>query len=154
VDAAPGLNEGSPALRLAVIALLASLTFVGGCGGSRTVPDGPVRLAEMQSDERPYYWLGDSFEGLQLTAAWPYEGRFGSVVYGTCEAPTGLLRDGGCAPPLEVQNVLCRDGRAGVALFAGGGGLAARAAKALRPLNRAAAAAGKPVVTFDRSARC
>jgi hypothetical protein len=53
-----------------------------------------------------------------------------------------------------VQNVLCEDGSATVALFSHGGGLSARAAKALRPLNDASRRAGRPRVTFDRSMLC
>ena len=142
-------------LHFTVIVLVALLGAVAaGCGGTVTVPSGPVRLTEMRADHGPYYWVGESFEGLALNSANPYSGRFGNLIYGKCEAPTGPFAEGGCAPPLQVQNVLCRDGRVTVALFARGGGLAARAAKALRPLNRTARAAGKPMVTFDRSIDC
>lgn len=127
--------------------LLLLATLVAGCGGDS---EGPIRLGEMQADPRPYFYVGGSFEELELTAAGPYRGRFTNFVYGTCRASA----EGGCAPPLTVQNALCGDGRINVALFGEGGGRAARAAKALRPLNRAARQAGKPIVTFDRSIRC
>lgn len=108
----------------------------------------------MRADPRPYYWVGESFDGLALTYATPYSRRFGNLMYGTCELPGGLFSDGGCATPLQVQNVLCTDGKAAVALFSHGGGRAARAAKALRPLNASARRAGSPRVTFDRSVLC
>jgi hypothetical protein len=135
---------------LTTLLALACALLLAACGDrSATAPTGPVLLAEMRGDTRPYYWVGESFDGLSLTYAKPYNGRFGTLMYGTCELPTG---EGGCAPPLQVQNVLCTDGTATVALFSGG--LAARAAKALRPLNSAARQAGRPRVTLDRSVRC
>jgi hypothetical protein len=106
---------------------VASVFLLVSCGGgSVTVPSGPVRLAEMRADSRPYYWVGESFNGLELTYAEPYNGRFGNVGYGTCEAPTGLFAESACALPLQVQNVLCADGSATVALFSDGGGRSAR----------------------------
>jgi hypothetical protein len=143
------LTEVTGPLALTLVSLLAACG-----GGSVRVPDGPVRLAEMRADSRPYYWVGDSFNELELTHAEPYEGRFANVIYGTCEVPTGLFAEGGCAPPLSVQNVLCEDGSVNVALFGDGGGRAARAAKALRPLNEAARRAGAPTLSFDRSLLC
>jgi hypothetical protein len=134
---------------------LAAAAVVAGCGGgSVAVPKGPIELDEMRSDSRPYYWLGEEFEGLELWHAEPYSGRFANVIYGTCEAPTGLLAESSCSPPLQVQNVLCADGTSTVALFSDGGGRSARAAKALRPLNGAARRAGEARVTFDRSVLC
>jgi hypothetical protein len=41
------------------------------------------------------YWVGSSFAGLPLTHK-----DATTYIYGTCEPP----RDGGCAPPLQVQN--------------------------------------------------
>jgi hypothetical protein len=108
----------------------------------------------MRADERPYFWVGESFEELELTHAEPYRGRFATVIYGRCEVPTGWFADGGCAPPLSVQNVLCSSGAVNVAIFGDGGGRAARAAKSVRPLNDAARAAGEPMITFDRSMDC
>lgn len=138
----------------APLALACALLLAACGGGIATGPDGPVQLTEMRADTRPYYWVGASFDGLELTYARPYSGRFGTLMYGTCELPTGFFADGGCAPPLQVQNVLCVDGTATVALFSHGGGRAARAARALRPLNAAARQAGSPRVTFDRSVLC
>ena len=140
---------------LSTLLALACALLLAACGArSETVPNGPIELAELRADTRPYYWVGESFDGLALTFAKPYSGRFGSLMYGTCETPTGLFAEGGCSTPLQVQNVLCTDGNATVALFSDGGGRAARAAKALRPLNAAARHAGSPRVTFDRSVLC
>ncbi len=144
--------EPAPITTLPALACALLLASCG--GGSENVPNGPVQLTEMKADTRPYYWVGESFDGLELTYAKPYSGRFGTLMYGTCELPKGLFAEGGCAPPLQVQNVLCTDGRATVALFSHGGGRAARAAQALRPLNAAARRAGRPSVTFDRSVLC
>lgn len=69
----------------------------------------------------------------------------------TVEERRELLEQASQATP---QNVLCTDGKATVALFSHGGGRAARAAKALRPLNAAARRAASPRVTFDRSVLC
>ena len=125
--------------------LFALATVLAACGGSGASVD------ELKSDARSYYWVGDSFEGLDLTHSERYNGRFSTFAYGTCEPPSG---EGGCASPLEVQNARCRSGSVNVAIFAAGDGLAARAAKALRPLNDAAREAGNPVVSFDRSLDC
>ncbi len=43
------------------------------------------------------FWLGQEFDGLSLTEE-PLDHFF---IYGDCEPPPG---EGGCAPPLEVQN--------------------------------------------------
>ena len=117
--------------------------FVSACGGSR------VPLDKMRDDSRAYYWVGKSFAGLELTYAETYQGRFATLIYGTCEPPS----DGGCAPPLEIQNVRCTSGSVTVTIF-GRARLAARAEKALRPLNEAARNADTPIVSFDRSMLC
>jgi hypothetical protein len=138
---------------LCLLGVVLALVAAGCQHGSVLVPDGPVLLEEMRADEWPYFWVGDSFEELELTRAEPYSGRFASLLYGQCEVRR-WFSDGGCAPPLSVQNVLCRSGKVNVAIYGDGGGRAARAAKALRPLNDAAHAAGEPMITFDRSMDC
>lgn len=142
-------------MTLTVTLVAVSIAVLAGCGGGGvTVPKGPIKLTEMRADTRPYYWVGESFDGFELTVAEPYEGRRSHVIYGTCEAPTGLGVESACPFALEVQNMLCEDGSAVVTLFSHGGGLSARAARALRPLNEAARRAGRPRVTFDRSVLC
>jgi len=136
-------------------AFLAALAVaLTGCGAMSTrVPHGPVDLDGIQADSRPYFWVGESFGGLDLTYAERYNGRFASFIYGTCETSGGLFAEGGCAPPPEIQNVRCSDGSVTVAIF-GRHRLAARAAKALRAFNRAARKSGRPLVTFDHSILC
>jgi hypothetical protein len=127
----------------AVLAGVVVSAASAGCGSS-------AHLDELKSDDRPYYWVGESFDGFELTHAETYAGRFSTFVYGSCKAPRG---EGGCTPPLEVQNARCRSGSVNVAIF-GRHGLAERAANALRPLNAAARRAGKPLISFDRSLLC
>ena len=79
------------AASLLVVVLLAVL---GGCAS------GSVDLSEYRRPEvPPTYWLGETFEGLELTDA--HGGPEGpTFVYGTCESSS----NGGCAPPLELQH--------------------------------------------------
>jgi hypothetical protein len=135
-----------------LLALLAAGLVVG-CGGG-TFPTGPIRLAEMRADSRPYYWVGDGFEGLKLTHAEPYDHGQSSVTYGTCEMPTGLFAEGACRPPLTVLNLFCANGHVTVTLISEGGGRAARAASALQPLNEAARKAGRPPIAFWSTLLC
>jgi hypothetical protein len=129
------------AISLAVVATVGALAV--GCGGTAS-------LDEMSADSKPYYWLGKSFQGLPLTHAEPYVGGRASFVYGDCEAKSDM----GCAPPLEVQNVVCESGGAGVTIYSSTA-LADRAEHALRPLNDAAREAGTPLVIAEGSTtRC
>ncbi len=61
----------------------------------------------------PLYWLGTSFEGLELASIDGPSRSDGTIsfVYGTCSTERGT--DGGCAPPIEIQATpLCRHVRA------------------------------------------
>jgi len=138
--------------KYAALVATAAAVLAGCGGGTIVVPTGPVKLDELRADSRPYFWVGTSFEGLPLTYAEQYNGRFGSLMYGTCEIRGGSFSDEGCAPPLEIQNTICR-GEVSVAIFPGGR-RAARAAKALRPLNAAARRAKEPFVSIDRGVAC
>jgi hypothetical protein len=142
-------------LTKSLLALLAA-GLVASCGGGGTFPAGPIRLAEMRADSRPYYWVGGEFEGLELTHAEPYDRGQSSVTYGTCEMPTGLFAEGACRPPLTVLNQFCPNGHVAVTVYGRGDGRGrgARAAKALRPLNEAARRAGPPAVGFGPSPLC
>ena len=126
-----------PMAFVAAIAVIAA-----GCGGTASVD-------EMKTGSRPYYWLGKSFRGLPLTHAEPYVGGRASFIYGDCEAKSDM----GCAPPLEIQNVVCSSGSVGVTIYSSGT-LADRAKGALRPLNAAAREAGTPPVIVDEGTRC
>jgi hypothetical protein len=144
-------------MRMTLTKTLSALLVAGSvasCGGGGTFPAGPIRLAEMRADSRPYYWVGGEFEGLELTHAEPYDRGQSSVTYGTCEMPTGLFAEGACRPPLTVLNLFCANGHVAVTLYGNGGGRAARAAKLLRPLNDAARRVGPPAVNFGPSPLC
>ena len=78
------------------------------------------------------YYLGASFEGLRLSHA-DDSPRGGFFVYGDCEIPLGR-DEGGCSPPLQIQNVTCPGEPTAVVVFGGEGGLAQRAAGALQLL--------------------
>ena len=55
------------------------------------------------------YYAGSAFHGLPLTDVLSEPGRSGrartwSFIYGSCDPGGGFFDEGGCAPPLEVQN--------------------------------------------------
>jgi hypothetical protein len=88
-----------------------ALLVLAGCGesGSGEPEESGVDLDQARSfDDYTLYYLGESFRGLPLTFAGlgPGSGtglrRSWSFIYGDCTPPAGS--DGGCAPPLEVQN--------------------------------------------------
>ena len=126
--------------------IVACASLLAACGGHE------VDLAEFESSDRPYFYAGESFDGLSLTHVEPYDATgVGFLIYGTCEASS----DTGCAPPLELQHRLC-GGRLTVVIFVGSDlkpGRAARAAKALEPLSRGARGV-KPSLAFDSSPPC
>jgi hypothetical protein len=101
--ARPGAGRGD---RLALRALVAAAVLVlTGCGSGDTivVPNADeVDLEQFQAEsEVPPYWVGPEFEGLPVTHA-----QFGTLIYGTCEIEDGgLFSDGGCAPPVQIQNM-------------------------------------------------
>ncbi len=120
--------------RLAVTGALGALllTALGAYArGSDTPPD----LSELRQAPRPpLYFLGTSFEGVQLRHAEARD-RFASFVYGDCELPVSI-DPGGCAPPLEIQNVACDSRTTAVAIFGHDRRQMRRAAEALRLVNR------------------
>jgi hypothetical protein len=82
-------------MRLTALSVAALL--VTGCGVAASADPPP------DSDR---FFLGQAFEGLALTSSQPAAGDAFGFVYGDCEPPAG---EGGCAPPLEVQNwSICR----------------------------------------------
>jgi hypothetical protein len=110
----------------------------------------PPNVTELQASG-PLYYLGDSFEKLRLTRA-EASSRGAFFAYGGCDTRIGI-DPGGCSFPLQLQNVVCPGERTAVAIFGGSGGLARRAAIALRPVE-ANAPPGEPRVFFDRGGRC
>ena len=76
------------------------------CGGESGSPD--LQSAKDFHGFRLYY-VGSAFHGLPLTDVLSVPGRGGRVrtwsfIYGSCDPGGGLFDEGGCAPPLEVQN--------------------------------------------------
>jgi hypothetical protein len=94
----------------------------------------PPDLEALREAPETIYYLGTSFEGLRLTHADRTRGT-ALVVYGDCDLALGQ-NEGGCGPPLQLQNVLCPGERPAVVIFASaGGGQAYRAIRALRPVD-------------------
>jgi hypothetical protein len=93
------------------VCALAALVALAGCGESNSgqAEQSEVDLEQARSfDDYTLYYLGETFKGLPLTFAGlgPGSGtgirRSWSFIYGDCTPPPG--GDGGCAPPLEIQN--------------------------------------------------
>lgn len=134
---------------VAAVAIMACVGSLAACR-STVSESRPVDLGRLTSSSLPYYYVGRSFDGLQLTHAESYHSGVANLIYGTCEP-----RPDGCPPPLALQHRLCR-GRATVVIFVGVNpkpGRAARAAKALRPLSKGARRMA-PEIAFDRSPPC
>jgi hypothetical protein len=126
-------------------ALLAATAVAAGCtSGHRS-----VNLDELRKADAPYYYVGPSFDGDDVSYVSRYRAGEANVVYGTCKAGD----DQGCSPPLALQHRLCL-GVVTISIF-GNSGNARRAAAALRPLSSGARArTTKPVVVFDRGVSC
>jgi hypothetical protein len=122
--------------------------LAAGCTSNRS-----VKLDDLRDAEAPYYYVGPSFDGYDVSYVSRYSAGTASIIYGNCNAGD----DEGCPPPLEVQHRLCQ-GVVTISIFVGRGakrGSARRAAKALRPLSKGARARMKrPTVVFDRGVSC
>ena len=81
-------------MRRGVVALVALVA--AGCGQSNIEKKVDDLREEGAAD---VYWLGLEFRGLPLTHV---ERTF--FVYGDCDPDPPLFGDGGCAPPLQIQN--------------------------------------------------
>ena len=115
-----------------VASLFACTLFAVGCtsGGRST------KLNDLRNADAPYYYVGSSFDGHDVSYVAKYRAGTASIIYGTCR--TGS--DGGCPPPLEIQHRLCHDVLT-ISIFVGQGAKrvsARRAAEALRPLSKGA----------------
>ena len=92
--------------RVGLCLLVAGMLCVG-CDdrGTITVPahrDIGKQIAKMRARDRPFFFAGQEFAGLPLTAARSEDWRGGGLfVYGTGSLP--VPADGGCAPPAQIQ---------------------------------------------------
>lgn len=141
-------------------ALVASFA-VGGTActllGERDLPERQVgdRLAELRrSSGPPVYYLGRSFEKLPLVAVLRDQQSPGlaTFIYGDCEVEGGWFDDGGCEPPLQVQNKECSDGTVVAVVYGTDGRQTRRAANELRPLDPRDPP--RPQVFFGSSPAC
>jgi hypothetical protein len=105
-------------LALAIIsATLLTLAFVG-CGeeADQRPNDNPDSSGEWTiEDARAFdgfdlYWLGESYQDLPLTdiIRYRYEGGASTenlvlFTYGSCDPPSGLFDEGGCALPISIR---------------------------------------------------
>jgi hypothetical protein len=80
---------------LAIVGAVAIATAAGGCFHENE----PELSTARNFDEYELYYLGDSFQGQQLSSATRGKYSF-NFTYGDCEPRS----DTGCALPLEVQN--------------------------------------------------
>jgi hypothetical protein len=125
---------------------IAVAAVIAACSG-----DGSPSVGDLNDADAPYYYVGRTFDGFEVSDVQQYDAGVAEIVYGTCRASN----DEGCAPPLELQHRLCR-GQVTVVIFVGQEaktGSAARAAEALRPLSKGARGR-EPNVAFDRSPPC
>lgn len=98
--------------RCATVLGLAFAIAAVGCGGDAISADRTPGSSEARDEltiakareeqSMPLFWVGQSFEGLPLTAIVGSRNGAG-FVYGACEPPPG--GEGGCAPPLQIQTV-------------------------------------------------
>jgi hypothetical protein len=128
---------------LLAVALFASTVVATGCASG----DQSTSLDDLRNADAPYYYVGDSFDGLKITHVERYQRGVANLIYGDCKARS----DEGCPPPLGLQHRLCH-GKVTVVIFANER-LAHRAADALRPLSQRASAQ-HPQIAFNRSPRC
>jgi hypothetical protein len=95
------LRRPSTVPALLATALLAGLSALGASGCGNTLQDQPIPHNELESlilAPFPVYWLGGSFDGLQITEASRDPGGAFTVAYGNClEGGQGT-----CVTPLTV----------------------------------------------------
>jgi hypothetical protein len=135
--------------RLRVVTAIAYTALASGCASG----DHSVNLDSLKNADAPYYYVGSSFDGHDVSYVARYRAGMARIIYGTCDAGS----DEACPPPLEIQQRLCF-GVVTISIFVGQGarsGSARRAADALRPLSKGARArTQEPDVVFDRGVAC
>lgn len=105
------MNISSPVFRIACLSLLCGI-ILSGCGAA----DGAPSLSEVKKfDAYRVYYAGEEIAGLPLEGI--DEEEWGGAkrstpwtfIYGDCDPPSGLFAEGGCQPPLQIQNwSICR----------------------------------------------
>jgi hypothetical protein len=140
-------------VRSAILPVVLLVAVASGCGSDRA-QHGPIRLEKLRNAPYTYYYVGRSFDGLDLTYADTTSKHSATFIYGTCDAGGGLFKEGGCSPPLAIENKACPVDAMVVTLFGDGHGRAARAAKALRRLNENVSPSLGLRIAFDRSPPC
>jgi hypothetical protein len=96
-----------PIVRVACLSLLCGLVLCG-CGGRKVAPNDSTSLSEVSKFD-PYlvYYAGRKVDGLPFTGI--SEAKAGQWIYwnfsyGDCNLPSGFFAEGGCSPPLSIQN--------------------------------------------------
>jgi hypothetical protein len=137
--------------RLLAATFFACTLAATGCGSG---DDRSLNLDDLRNADAPYYYVGRSFDGYDVSDVLPYRAGEASILYGECKQPSsGLFGEGGCGPPLQLNHRLCL-GVVTISIFAERD-TARRAAKALRPLSKGARArTQKPVVVFGYGVSC
>jgi hypothetical protein len=98
--------------RVCFVALLCAVVPLLGCGDSPAA--GGISLDTVKEfHDYPVYYAGGEVAGHPLESideedAWGRNGKTGrtgfTFYYGDCDPPDGLFAEGGCAPPVQIQN--------------------------------------------------
>jgi hypothetical protein len=88
-------------IRNGSLAAIVGATLAVSAGGC-SLDGGPDIDSAATFDRFPVYWLGESFEGLELTQVTAEDWSAAAVLtYGTCEPSGGF--EPSCVPPVQVQ---------------------------------------------------
>jgi hypothetical protein len=85
---------------LLVATVIANTLLAAGC----TSGDRSVSLDDLRKADAPYYYVGSSFEGFDVSHVQEYRDGEADILYGTCHVTAS---EGGCPLPLELQHRLC-----------------------------------------------